>query len=175
MKSAVFSAGLETYQVAHILYAGSVSEVPKEIRKGETTHSFRMVTTQGPVFCYYKSLDAAKKARGALGFLMDTLKENVFHGIGVCLDTKSVVSFGRVVKLKNSDDGQTHGFVVVFNTVHEKAAQIWLTYKSEEHAEKARKGLYAAIHKANNLEYSPKSSEEHQNAVAESECVPELG
>lgn len=173
MKSAVFSNGSDTYQVANIIYAGPVSEIPQEKRKGESTHSFRMITTQGTVYCYYKSIESAKNSVGALKQMMESLKENVFKSGADWFDTKRVVSFGHVIKLKNTQDGQTHAFLVIIDTADNNHNQIWLTYKSEDHAEKARKALYAAIHSVNKIQYRPGKDDENKHVV-NSECCTEM-
>jgi hypothetical protein len=173
MKSAVFSNGSDTYQVANIIYAGPVSEVPQEKRKGESSHSFRMITTQGTVYCYYKSKESAKNSVGALKAMMESLKENVFKSGADWFDTKKVVSFGHVIKLKNTKDSQTHAFLVIIDTADKNHNQIWLTYKSEDHAEKARKALYAAIHSVNKIPYVPEENNEGKQP-AETECCTEM-
>ncbi|NLW33450.1 MAG: hypothetical protein GXY77_18540 [Fibrobacter sp.] len=173
MKSAVFSNGSDTYQVANVIYAGPVSEIPQEKRKGDSTHSFRMITTQGVVYCYYKSIESAKNSVGALKAMMESLKVNIFKTGAEWIDINRIVSFGRVIKLKNTENGQTHAFLVNIDTTDEKHNQIWLTYKSEDHAEKARKALYAAIHSVNKVQ--PKSEDNSENKeLIDSECCAEM-
>ncbi|HLV31478.1 MAG TPA: hypothetical protein VKY57_07920 [Chitinispirillaceae bacterium] len=173
MKSAVFSNGSDTYQVANVIYAGPVSEIPQEKRKGDSTHSFRMITTQGEVYCNYKSIESAKNSVGALKAMMESLKENVFKTGTESIDTKRIVSFGRVVKLENTENGKTHAFLVNIDTTDEKHNQIWLTYKSEDHADKARKALYAAIHSVNRIQYKPEEDRDKKELI-DSECCAEV-
>lgn len=147
--SAIFSTPAECYQVSNVMYAGQVNEIPQDKRKGESTHFFRMITSLGPVYCYYKSEDSAKKARTALGAMMGSVKEELFKSNGNLLDTKKVVSYGKVYKLKNCDDGKSHAFPVTLESVKEKNSQIWLTFKTEDEAVKTRKALYASIQSVN--------------------------
>ena len=60
MKSVVFNAGSESFKVTNVVYAGPVTEIPEEKRRNNSTHSFRMVTTLGATYCYYKSFKTAK-------------------------------------------------------------------------------------------------------------------
>jgi hypothetical protein len=147
--SAIFSTPAECYQVSNVMYAGEISEIPQDKRKGESTHFFRMFTTLGPVYCYYKSEDSAKKARSALGAMMGSLKQELFKSNGNLLDTRKVISYGKVYKLKDTSDGKSHAFPVRLESVKEKNSQIWLTFKSEDEALKTRKALFASIQSIN--------------------------
>lgn len=151
MKSAIFSTPTQSYQVANIVYAGSVGEIPENYRKNDSTHSFKLITTLGAAFCYYNNLDTARNARDSLWSLMEMVKPNLFKSGYEALDPRSVVSFGRVFKLKTLQGDHTHAFVITMTTNSEQDTEVWLTYKSEDHAEKARKALYAAIHTVNNM------------------------
>lgn len=163
MKSAVFSTTLEAYQVSNIIYAGPVKEIPEEHQKTHSaTHEFKIITTLGPVYCKYKDQESATRARGALGAMMDTLKSNLYRTGRECLDPHKVVSFGRVVQLKNTTDGMTHAFVVSLETTQDKNNQIWFTYRSEDNAVKARKALFASIQSANNMERPTPSASEQE-------------
>ena len=84
---------------------------------------------------------------------MDSVKPNLFKSGYEALDPRSVITFGRAFQLKTPQGDHTHAFVVTVATVDEKSSEVWLTYKSEDHAEKARKALYAAIH--NNKDKTP--------------------
>jgi hypothetical protein len=61
----------------------------------------------------------------------------------------------------------THGFVVNLETAQGKNSQVWLTYKSEDHATKARKALYAIICAANRAD----GEADEQAPAAEAEPV----
>ena len=149
MKNSIFAISSDCYQVTNIIYAGSVSEIPESKRKNESTHSFRILSSQGPAYCYFKGLDSAKKARGLLGVMMDAHKPSLFRTNGDIIDLTKIVSYSKVIKLKNTDDGFTHAFVVNVDGVPGKDSQIWLTYKSEESANSVRRALFGTIQAAN--------------------------
>lgn len=167
MSSTIFSNAFDSYNVEHIIFAGAVQEIPEEMRKNESTHSFRIITRLGPVYCYFKGVDAARKARGMLETMMDSKKPHIFRCGPETLDAASVISYGRVVKLKNNEDGKTHAFTVTLNSANEKCNQVWLTYKTEESAKKARAVLWSIIESSNGKipQYSP--DEKPETAVAE--------
>ena len=161
MKSAVFSTTNESYHISNIAFAGPISSIPEEKRKGECTHSFRMVTSQGTVYCRYRSEETAKNARGALGAMMSHIKGHLFRSGYVSIDPSKVVSFGSVVSFKNRVNDKTHGFTVQLSSIHEKSAKVWLSYDSEEQAQTARKGLYASICRSSGI------SKEESNSVSQ--------
>ena len=151
MNAAVFSTANESYQVSNINYAGPVAEIPPERRKGESTHSFKMITSMGPVFCHFTSDEAAKKAHGALAGMMERCKPSTYkHGFEV-IDTRKIVSYSRVVPFKASQNGHTHAVIVSVESAaaDPKRSQVWLRYRSEENATKGRTALFAAIQAAN--------------------------
>jgi hypothetical protein len=151
MSSAIFSNGHQAYQVSKIIYAGAVSPIPEDRRRNGSTHSFKIITGLGAVFSYYNNEEIARKSRGMLAGMLDTLKPASFkHGYEF-IDPARVVSFGNVVQFKKPIDQYTHGFVISVETTQEKSQEIWLRYKSEDHARKGRKALWAAVHGANGL------------------------
>jgi len=166
-KSVIFNTASDAYQVSNIIYAGPISELPEERRKNGNTHSFRMITSLGAVYCYFQNQEAARKARGLLGAMIDGSKPIMFKSGYQCIDPRRIVSFGRVFALKRTDDGMTHGFVVNLETAQGKNSQVWLTYKSEDHTTKARKALYAIICAANRTD----GEADEQAAAAEVEPV----
>lgn len=167
MNSAIFRTATESYQVSQIAYVGPVGEIPEDRRKGESTHSFKVITSVNPVYCYYKSLDSAKNARGAVGAMFNEVKPYSFkHGYEI-IDTKRVVSVSNVFALKKVQDDLTHAFCVILDSRNEKNNRIWLRYKSEDNAKKGRNALFASIHSVNNT--TPAAEEE----PAEGEAVIE--
>jgi hypothetical protein len=151
MSSAIFSSGYESYQATGIVYAGPVHEIPEQHRRNGSTHSFKIITGLGASFSYYKDADSAKKARGTLAAMLDTLRPKAFkHGYEF-IDTSRIVSFSNVVQFKKPVEEYTHGFVVTVLTADEKDREIWLRYKSEDHACKGRKAIWAALHSVNGL------------------------
>lgn len=98
--------------------------------------------------------------------MMETLKPSLFHSSGDLIDLTKVISFSRVITLKNSDDGHTHAFLVTVDGAPGKDGQIWLTYKSEEGAKNARRAFYGMIQAANGLSTS-ESEQPVESAVAE--------
>ena len=170
MSSAIFSTASECYPVVSIIHAGGIQEMPEEKRKGDNTHYFRITTTQGAVFCHFKNSESARKARGVLGAMMETLKPNMFRSAGETIDPRHVISFGRVQTLKEPSDGMTHAFPVNLDAKQEKSEKIWLTYKSEDHATKARRVLYAIIQ---DLYRTSIMESEQQVEPAVAECATE--
>jgi hypothetical protein len=151
MSSAIFTNGNTAYQVANIIYAGSVTEIPEARRRNGSTHSFRIITGVGQVYSHYKDEETARKSRGFLSSMLDTIKTNAFkHGLEF-VDPSRIVSFSNVVQFKKPLGAYTHGFVVLLDTVEEKFREVWFRYKSEDHAQKGRKALWAAVHGVNGM------------------------
>jgi hypothetical protein len=163
MNSAVYSSAETSFQVAHIMYAGSVYQIPEDKRKNESTHSFKILTCVGPSFFYFKGEDTAKNARGALGAKIRELKRAAFcHGHEI-IDPASVVSFSQAFALKNPQGDLTHAFTVTLATLDGAENKVWLKYKSEENAQKGRKALFAAMHAAHpSIERAESLVVEHQ-------------
>ncbi|NLE01087.1 MAG: hypothetical protein GX640_14565 [Fibrobacter sp.] len=170
MRSNIFSTVSESYQISHILFAGYVCEIPPDKRKGDSTHSFKLITTLGTSYCYFNNIETAKKVRGVLEGMLEKAKPAIFKNGGDSLDIGAVVSFSKVVKLKNSESGMTHAFLVSLNTVNEKSSQVWFTYKSEDTARHARNALWAK------MESSGKIQEPHfeEQVTGVAECYSEI-
>ena len=66
-------------------------------------------------------------------------------------DPKSVVSFSRVFPLKAPQGEYTHVFTADVASIDGTHNRVWLRYTSEDNAEKGRKALFAAIHRANEV------------------------
>jgi hypothetical protein len=167
----IFSTSGESYQISHIIFVGAVHEIPQDKKKSDNTHSFRLVTSQGSAFCYFKSIETARKARFVLESMIESVKSNLFKNCGETLDIAGVVSFGRIVQLKNVEHDMTHAFIVTINSVNEKYNQLWFRYKSEETARHARNALWAKIESINRIPL-PETSEKAETVVAE--CSVEL-
>ena len=151
MGLAIFANGNQAYQVAKIIYAGPVHQIPEDRRRNGSTHSFKIITGLGSVFSYYKNEETARKARGALAGMLDILKPASFkHGYEF-IDPAHVVSFTSVVQFKKPVDQYTHGFVISVETAQAKSQEIWLRYKSEGNAQKGRKALWATVHSVHGL------------------------
>jgi hypothetical protein len=172
MNSAVFSTGNESYQVSQILHIGPVTEIPEKIRKDNgATHSFKLVTPQSGVYCYYRSEEAAMNARRALGAMVRATKPSLFGCGHYLVDPAGVISFSNVVALKNpSTGGRTHAFVVTIDTTDERHRKVWLRYTSEDNAKKARRAMFAAVHEAGRLASTPAR---HGNEPVNAQPVPE--
>lgn len=153
MKSAVFNTANEAYQVSHISYAGPVHEIPEKSRKGESTHSFKMITSLGVAYCYYRSQETASKARGVLSAMFQTVKPRVFTYRGETIDPESVVSFTAVYELKELKDGFSHAFTVSLKATDDKNPRLCLRFKTLEAAKNSRKALWAAINAVNGLSF----------------------
>lgn len=172
MNTAVFSTSFDNYNVMHIIFAGAVQEIAEEKRKNDMSHFFRIITRQGTAFCYFKGIESARKARAILETMMESVKPHLFRSGFDLIDAESVISYGRVVKLKNSDDGKTHAFTVTLDTVNEKSSQIWLPFKTEESAKKARAVLWSIIESSCGKKYNPLPEEKTETTVAE--CAVEI-
>jgi hypothetical protein len=151
MRSAIFTSGSQAYQVSKIIYAGYVHAIPEDRRRNDSTHSFKIVTANGAAFSYYKNEEAARKSRNMLGAMLDELKPVAFKHAGEFIDPAHIVSFGGVFQFKKAQGEYTHGFQITIATVQEKNQEIWLRYKSDDHAQKGRKALWAAVHNANGM------------------------
>jgi hypothetical protein len=162
MSSAIFTNGNNAYQVANIMYAGSVSEIPENRRQNGSTHSFKIITGLGTIFSYYKNEELARKSRGALAAMLDTVKPKAFKHGWEFVDPSRIVCFSNVVQFKKPVGPYTHGLVLTIDTAEEKSQEIWLRYKSEDHAQKARKALWATVHSVNGM-----SSQAEKPPVAE--------
>jgi len=169
--SNIFSTFSDSYQISHILFASSIHEIPEEKRKNESTHSFKLITTQGAVYCYFKNIETARKVRGVLEGMLEGSKPALFKNGGDSLDISAVVSFGRIVKLKSTENGMSHAFVVTLNTSNEKASQVWFTYKSEDSARHARNALWAKIENPGKI---PQAQNEEHTETAVAECSAEF-
>ncbi len=171
MKSAIFSSGYEAYQVANVIYAGPVSEIPEEKRRNDSTHSFKMITPLGAVRCYYRNYDSAVKARSALGAMMMSMKPYLFrHGYQL-IDPHRIVSFRRVVQLRTPQRDYTHAVIVSLETVDSGNNEVWLRYKSEENASKGRRALYAATYALNQTVSPEQSRSDRQENKPQEELV----
>jgi len=167
MRSAIFTSGNQAYQVSKIIYAGYVQAIPEDRRRNDCTHSFKIVTVNGAAFSYYKNEESARKSRNMLGAMLDELKPNAYKNAGEFIDAQHIVSFGSVVQFKKAQGEYTHGFPVTIDTVQEKSQELWLRYKSEDHAQKGRKAMWAVIYGANGM-----SKTEPAAAPAETQKVP---
>jgi hypothetical protein len=166
MSSVIFTNGRDAYQVSNIIYAGTVSEIPENNRRNGSTHSFKFITGLGTVFSYYKNEEAAWKSRGALSAMLDTLKPKAFKHWYEFIDPMRIVSFGKVVQFKKPVEECTHGFVITVESAQEKSQEIWLRYKSEDHATKGRKALWASVHNAHGMSRPPEKTEVAQTETA---------
>ncbi|MBN2035718.1 MAG: hypothetical protein JW768_03160 [Chitinispirillaceae bacterium] len=171
MSSVCFTCGNESYQVSKIIYAGPVTEIPEDRRRNGSTHSFKIITGLGAVFSYYQNEEAARKSRSILAGMLDAIKPTAFkRGIDF-IDPKGIVKFGRVVQFKQPVGQYTHGFVITLETAQEQNQEVWVRYKSEDHATKGWKALWASIYSANGMSgtsaAAPKTAEHDQTAADE--------
>jgi len=169
MRSAIFTSGNQAYQVSKIIFAGSVHTIPEERRRNDCTHSFKLITVNGATFSYYKNEEAARKSRNMLGAMLDSLKPDAFKHGSEFLDPLHVVSFGSVVQFKKAQGEYTHGFAITVDTIQEKNQEVWFTYKSDDHAQKGRKALWAIIYSANGIS---RTTEPAVAAQPETQNVP---
>jgi hypothetical protein len=145
MNSAIFSTANESYLVNSIIYVGPVFEIPVEKRKSELSHSFKMITTIGPAYCNFNSIESAKKANNLLALMMNQIKLSVFRTGSNVFDLSKIISFGKVLSFRKPENGYTHAFIITLDTLNQKASQVWLSFKSGESARNVRKALYASI------------------------------
>jgi hypothetical protein len=173
MKSVVFSAANESFQVSHIIYAGPVQPIPEQLRKGETTHSFKMLTALGTSYCYYRSEENAKKARTALTAKLHSSKQSLYSHRGEIIDPAAVISYGPVYQLKEPQDDFTHSFSLSLKSSQEKTTRLRLMFKSEEAAQSGRRGLYGAINSAYGIAPAAKASAVSGESKESKEQQPE--
>ena len=173
MKSAVFSTAREAFQVAHVSYAGPVREIPSESRKGDSSHSFKMITSLGMAWCYYRSEESARKARGALGAMLASVKSRLFSCQGESIDPHAVVSFTSVYELKEPHENKTHAFTVSLRIAEGKNPRLCLQFTSVEAARKARGALWAMIDAVNGIEGSEPCDARNNEPSGEPCATPE--
>jgi hypothetical protein len=146
MNAAIFSTTFDSYNIMHIIYAGAVQEIPKEKRKNAMSHFFRILTRQGAAFCYFKGGETARKARILLETMMESAKPNQLFRFGSeIVDVESIISYGRIFRLRDSEDGKSYAFTVILNTMSERNNQLSFSFNSEESAKKARAVLWSIM------------------------------
>ena len=144
MQHTIFSTGSDSYLLSQIIHAGPVCEFTKKNEKSTNTHFFRITTTRGAVFCHFKNKESAGKSRGILEAMLNASGKRLFSSKGTMIDITKIISFGRVLSLKD-DSSEVFGFPVNVQTAKEKSSTIWFTYKSEEAGQNTRKALYAIV------------------------------
>jgi hypothetical protein len=117
---------------------GPIEEIPQEYRKGERTHSFKIVTTVDSTHCGYKSPETARNAHNAIAAMMRDVNPKTFPHGDELVDATRVVSVGDVVALKTPRGEHTHAVIVTVETADEKNAKVWLKFRSEEKAKNGR-------------------------------------
>jgi hypothetical protein len=168
----IFSNGYESYQVNGIVYAGPVHQIPEQHRRNAYTHSFKIITGLGAAFLSYKDEDNAKKARGALSVMLERAKPGSFRAGYEYLDPSGIVSFNNVVQFKKPVDDCTHGYMVSILTHDEKNREVWLKFKTEDHAVKSRKAMWATLHSFNGVEQESRPVEQKTAVAASSDGMP---
>jgi hypothetical protein len=159
-QNVLFTAHNETIQVNQILYAGSVFEIPVANRKNDNTHSIKIITRAGAVWCNYNNAEIANKARAALAVMMDQVKKVVFKSQGEVVDPKEIISYSNVCEIKSSSGKSSYGFVITIDCLDDKHRKLWFVYSSTETAEKARKSLYACMMELYGISREPSRSTE---------------
>jgi hypothetical protein len=150
MSISIFSTYSESFPLSHIVYVGSVFEISAENRKGESTHSFKIITSSNTMYCNYKDVEAAKIAHDTLEKQLGEFGKKLFKNAGDITDASRIASFSKVVTLKKPQQNCTHAIILNLDTcIDEKQRQIWLHYKSDESATNARKALYSLVSIAN--------------------------
>jgi hypothetical protein len=150
MSISIFSTYSESFPLSHIVYVGSVFEIAEENRKGESTHSFKIITSSNVMYGSYKDALAAKTAHDSVEKLLEEHGRKLFKNGGDMIDVSRITSFSKVITLKKPQQNYTHAIVMNIDTsIEEKLRQIWFLYKSEESAANARKALFALVSIAN--------------------------
>ncbi|MBD3419725.1 MAG: hypothetical protein GF398_06365 [Chitinivibrionales bacterium] len=162
MKSAVFNTAKESYQVSKVIYVGPIVEIAEEKRKGASTHFFKLTTSTKSAYCYYKGIEAARKAHGALMAMVRDAKKHLFQHGSSLFDTREIISFGNVFGLATPQENKTHTFIVNLNAVDERNTRIWLKYTSEEKAKNGQRALFCAIQAANDMPWKSAPSDESE-------------
>ena len=144
MQHTIFSTGSDSYLLSQIIHAGPVCEFTKKNEDSTNTHFYRITTTRGAVFSHFKNKESAIKSRGVLETKLNASGKRMFVSRGDMIDVARIISFGKVLALKNGTS-EVFGFPVNVQTAKEKSSTIWLTFKSEEAGMNVRKALYATI------------------------------
>jgi hypothetical protein len=160
-QNVLFSTQNETIQVSQIIYAGPVNEIPEANRKYDSTHTFKIITRTGSVWCNFKNAETANKARGTLAVMMDQVKKVLFKSQGEVVDPKDIISFSNVCEIKSTSDKKRFGFVISIDCIDEQHRKLWFVYSSSENAEKGRKGLFACLMESNGFHREPPTATEH--------------
>jgi hypothetical protein len=145
MQNAIFSSASESFLVDHIVHVGPVVEIAAEKQKNDKTHYFRLTTLQGAAYCRFKNEEAARRSRGALGAMLGTAKPYLFRTKGDSIDLSSIVSFGKIIELKNGSDGEKFGLPIRLKAIDQRASTVWITFKTDESGQNVRKALWAAL------------------------------
>jgi hypothetical protein len=146
MSISIFSTYSESIPLSHIVYVGSVFEIAEENRKGESTHSFKIITSSNVIYGSYKDALAAKTAHNSVEKLLEEHGKKLFKNSGDIIDVSRITSFSKVVPLKKPQQNCTHALILNIDTsIDEKHRQIWCLYKSDESATNARKALFALV------------------------------
>jgi len=145
MHSSIFSTRNDAINVSHIVYVSPLWVIPKEKRADLNTHMFKIVTSLGATYCRYYSLEAARKARGALYAMMREAMPNMYTHDLAMFDPARVVSIGSVFELSNPIDDRTHAISITLDTADEKHSHVMLRYKSEDNARRGRRILWAVV------------------------------
>ncbi|NLD91621.1 MAG: hypothetical protein GX639_03020 [Fibrobacter sp.] len=166
MSITIFSTYSESFPLSHIVYVGSVFEISAENRKGESTHSFKIITSSSVMYCNYRDEEAAKTAHDSLEKQLGEYGRKLFKNAGDIIDVSRVTSFSKVITLKKPQQNCTHAIILNIDTcTDEKQRQIWLHYKSDESATNARKALYTLISMASGNRAVPAHEEKNEEAL----------
>jgi len=165
MSISIFSTYSESFPLSHIVYVGSVFEISAENRKGESTHSFKIITSSNTMYCNFKDVESAKTAHDTLEKQWGEYGKKLFKNAGDSIDVSRITSFSKVVTLKKPQQNCTHAIILNIDAcIDEKQRQIWLHYKSDESATNARKALFTLISMTN--ENSPAYAHEEKKEEA---------
>lgn len=166
MSISIFSTYSESFPLSHIVYVGSVFEISEENRKGESTHSFKIITSSNVMYGSYKDALAAKTAHDSVEKLLDEHGKKLFKNGGDIIDVSRITSFSKVIPLKKPQQNCTHALIITIDScIDEKQRQIWCLYKSDESATNARKALFALISIANENSQAYTHEEKKEDAL----------
>jgi hypothetical protein len=151
MRTAIFNTSSRAYQVSNIVYAGAVEPLRDGLRKRGNTHSFKIISSLGSFFCYYKSEKSACAARSVLGSMVAGCKPASYKQNGQIIDPAEVISFSYVFPLKTVVNGLCYAFTVTVETRERENVTLWMKYTSRKEALRGRHSLCDAIRAADSL------------------------
>ena len=124
MNAAIFSTTFDSYNIMHIIYAGAVQRFQKKKEKCDVPFLSDFDQAGCGLLLFQRRRDA-RKARILLETMMESAKPNQLFRFGSeIVDVESIISYGRIFRLRDSEDGKSYAFTVILNTMSERNNQL---------------------------------------------------